>query len=236
MGKNRRKKAEETIKKRRKEKIEKEEKRNKKISKKEKKRENKTIDKEKKHEKRLREIERKRKKKASELAKRPSQETYEPVRRPTQIKYATTKKARKRRADRRKKRRGHECCDDVLSTMIETYKPDGTDWMGFKATPNNFYTFHHIKEKRFNGTRHVSNGAILTLRAHTFLNLLDVGCHSAYEDYQRIFRRINESHQPPDADLLEDIYGMMLDIFYYNTYHIRRDILDRFEKYTYKLK
>ncbi len=121
----------------------------------------------------------------------------------------------------------------VMTDMIDIYEPDGEDWMGFKLAKNNSYTFHHINERRNNGPKEVDNGAILTVNAHTFLNYLDVHCHSAYEDYQNIFRKINLSHQKPDDDLREDIYGMMLDIFYYNTYNIDNKVLDRYEEYTY---
>ena len=67
-----------------------------------------------------------------------------------------------------------------------------------------------------------------------FLNFLDVKCHQAYDDYQNIFRRIVKEGQITD-DTLEDIYGMMLDIFYYDYYHIRRRYgdLSKFEEYTY---
>lgn len=123
---------------------------------------------------------------------------------------------------------------ELIEKMLVIYKPLNEDWMGFKLTRNNPYTFHHIKEKRHGGRYEIQNGALLTREGHQFLNFLDVKCHQAYDDYQNIFRRIVKEGQITD-DTLEDIYGMMLDIFYYDYYHIRRRYgdLSKFEEYTY---
>lgn len=121
---------------------------------------------------------------------------------------------------------------NVLTRMIERYEPDGEDWMGFKLNNSNPYTFHHIRERRKGGKEEIENGAILTTRAHQFLNTLDSHYHQAYEDYQTIFRRINKNNGPLDDDLKEDIYGMLLDIFYYNEYHISRDVLQYYDHFS----
>ena len=79
---------------------------------------------------------------------------------------------------------------NVLTKMIETYEPNREDWMGFKLSDDNPYTFHHIRERRFGGKEELENGAILTGRAHQFLNHLDCHHHKVYEEYQNIFRKI----------------------------------------------
>ena len=55
-----------------------------------------------------------------------------------------------------------------------------------------------------------------------------------YEDYQNIFRRIVKEGEVTE-ELKEEIYAMMLDIFYYDYYHLKRRFgsLSRFEEYTY---
>ena len=108
--------------------------------------------------------------------------------------------------------------NDVLKRMIEIYRPDGIDWMGFSTSRYNPYTFHHIKEKCNRGKCDINNGAILTKNAHRLLNILQRDYHDAYEDYQNLFRRINNSKSPIDDETLEDIYGMLLDLFYYQLY------------------
>ena len=120
----------------------------------------------------------------------------------------------------------------VLSKMIDVYEPDGEDWMGFKLSSDNQYTFHHIRERRCGGREEVENGAILTNRAHQFLNHLDCYHKDAYNAYQEIFKRINKSNGPIDDDLREDIYFMMLDVFYYNIYHIAQDELQFYDEFT----
>ena len=121
---------------------------------------------------------------------------------------------------------------NVLARMLELYEPDEEDWMGFKVSSSNPYTFHHIRERRAGGKEEVENGAILTLFAHKFLNYLDYYNHGAYEEYQTIFRRINKSRGPIDDDLKEDIYGMMLDMFFYNNANIPKEELDFYDSFT----
>ena len=121
---------------------------------------------------------------------------------------------------------------NVLNRMIDRYEPQDEDWMGFKLARGNAYTFHHIRERRAGGKEELENGAILTLFAHKFLNYLDSHNKKAYNDYQAIFRRINKNNGPLTDDLLEDIYGMMLDMFYYNDYNIDDDELDYYEPFT----
>jgi len=106
----------------------------------------------------------------------------------------------------------------VLKDMIEIYEPYGVDWMGFQLVRNNPYTFHHIKEKCNRGNYDVGNGAILTKNAHRLLNILKKDYPDAYNDYQTLFKKINACKCPISDDLWEDIYGMLLDLFYYQDY------------------
>ena len=142
----------------------------------------------------------------------------------------------KRNHYRRKKREEVDVHEreysNVLTRMIDRYEPDDEDWMGFKLSNNNTYTFHHIRERRAGGKEEMENGAILTRFGHQFLNYLDHHNKRAYNDYQAIFRQINKNKGPIPDDLLEDIYGMMLDIFYYNEYRISNRELDYYEPFT----
>ena len=121
---------------------------------------------------------------------------------------------------------------NVLTRMIDVYEPGEEDWMGFKLATFNPYTFHHIRERRAGGKEELENGAILTDFGHKFLNYLDTHYHDVYEQYQTIFRRINKSKGPIDDDLREDIYGMLLDIFYYNEFNIPQRDLTYYDQFT----
>ncbi len=113
----------------------------------------------------------------------------------------------------------------VLEDMINIYQPNGLDWMGYKMTPNNPYTFHHIIEKRDGGGYGVDNGAILTAQAHKYLNYLDAYCPEAYEEYQKMFRYINSLKGPMDDilynDIYEEIYYLAYEIEFLNLYPFR---------------
>ena len=67
----------------------------------------------------------------------------------------------KRNHYRRKKREEvdiHEkTYSNVLTRMIDKYEPDDEDWMGFKLSNNNAYTFHHIRERRAGGKEEMEN-------------------------------------------------------------------------------
>ena len=141
----------------------------------------------------------------------------------------------KRRKDKEKHKKEREY-SKVLLRMIDTYEPDDEDWMGFKLSDNNTYTFHHIRERRVGGKEVLENGAILTHFGHQFLNHLDSHNKRAYNDYQNIFRRINKSRGPIDDDLKEDIYDMMLDVFYYNIYGLSKNVLSYYEPFLEKKK
>ena len=105
---------------------------------------------------------------------------------------------------------------EILVQMLNIYQPNGIDWMGYKMTENNPYTFHHIKEKRDGGKYEITNGAILTEQAHKYLNYLDSYSPEAYEEYQKMFRFINSLNGPIPDDLYNDIY----EEIYYLAYEI----------------
>lgn len=124
-------------------------------------------------------------------------------------------------------------CDkvnDVLNKMIRIYKPKDIDWMGFKMTNDNPYTFHHIIEHRDGGLCEITNGAILTDSAHRYLNYLDLYIPEAYEEYQKIFRFINSLNGPiPESlynDLYEEIYTLAYEIEVLKIYPIMEEPKD----------
>lgn len=111
--------------------------------------------------------------------------------------------------------------------MLNIYKPrKDLDWMGYKMTKNNPYTFHHIKEKRDGGKAEIKNGAILTADAHHYLNYLDSYCPEAYDKFQEIFRFINDFNGPIPRnwwdDVYLDIYELLYEIQVLKKYHFRK--------------
>ncbi len=99
--------------------------------------------------------------------------------------------------------------DDVLNRMIEIYKPEDIDWMLVGKSNGNPYTFHHIVEERHGGKREIDNGAILTKRAHQYLNLLDMQYHDYYEELNVLFLYLNRTNMPPTEDYFEEVRNVL---------------------------
>lgn len=99
-----------------------------------------------------------------------------------------------------------------LAKMIDIYDPDGVDWMNFAKTDNNKYSFHHILKREDGGKNIPSNGAILTIHSHRFLHYLEYVCPDAFEDYQILFRRINDSQAPRTQEFIDEADMIMENI------------------------
>lgn len=93
----------------------------------------------------------------------------------------------------------------VLCQMIKIFVPKNMDWMGYKVTNKNPYTYHHILERRYGGKETIENGAILSRNAHDHLNYLEVYVPEAYDDWQRFFRYLNSKMAPLTKEDLEII-------------------------------
>jgi len=119
---------------------------------------------------------------------------------------------------------------DILAEMIEIYQPNGVDWMGYVVSEHNPYTFHHIVEKRYGGKEEIKNGAILTKKAHEYLNWLDQYCPMAYLEYQCIFRYINDFNGPIPKHLYDiiydEIYSLAYEIEYGRRFSFYKDARD----------
>lgn len=119
----------------------------------------------------------------------------------------------------------------AIVIMNYIYNPDGFDWMNFKVTKDNPYTYHHIIEKKHGGKKTVENGAILTFDAHSLLNLLDRYCPVEYEALQNIFRRINASNEPPTSEMMQEIDLILYQVlFTHKSDLIKKKLLYKYRK------
>ena len=109
----------------------------------------------------------------------------------------------------------------TLIIMGYIYNPDGFDWMNYQISKENPVSYHHIVEKRRNGTTTVENGAILTDKSHDLLNILDQFCPQAYNDLQDVFIRINNSNEPPTNETVKEIDSILFNIFFTSKYYFR---------------
>ncbi len=101
----------------------------------------------------------------------------------------------------------------VLRILVDIFEPNGVDWMNFKLSRDNPYTYHHIVKKSNGGDKSIDNGAILTRRAHSFLHMLEKSCPDAYNDLQNVFMKINGSKNPPTEEIIREVDEILYKIF-----------------------
>lgn len=77
--------------------------------------------------------------------------------------------------------------------------------MDVRLTRHNPYTFHHIKEERKGGLYIIDNGAILTKKAHTLLNYLEINEPKRYDEFQKLFKYLNKTEEPPKEEYFMEI-------------------------------
>lgn len=98
----------------------------------------------------------------------------------------------------------------VFTEMLNIYKPIDIDWMGYKISKKNPLTYHHIKEVSKKGKKKVDNGALLTKKAHNLLHEIQKYNLKLYNEWQQLFREINETHSIIDDMNLEKIKKLRL--------------------------
>lgn len=110
-----------------------------------------------------------------------------------------------------------EISNITLEELIKEFYPEDAkhiDWMGSPITKKNKPTYHHIekvcdlKEKRENHSPTLENGAILGVKSHRKLNLLEVLDPELYESWNYLFRVINGMGIYPIDDVWKMIYSL----------------------------
>ena len=87
--------------------------------------------------------------------------------------------------------------------LIKIFKPNGRDWMLYKVTKDNPYTFHHIEERKNGGKYTLDNGALLTHNAHELLNVMEKNDIELYEMWQKLFRDISKTQAHPTMEHID---------------------------------
>lgn len=85
----------------------------------------------------------------------------------------------------------------VVERLIERHGTYGVDWMGFELRRKNPLTYHHIQKDCDKGKKTMENGALLSKKAHRFLNCLELVYPELYEEWNTLFAEINQSKAPP---------------------------------------
>lgn len=101
---------------------------------------------------------------------------------------------------------------DILRLMVNEYNLKGIDFMGYKLTRNNPYTYHHIIKRCHGGGKTLENGAVLTKIAHEYLHIVESREWELYVELNMVLKEINNQHyRPTERQLLAIDY--MLSMF-----------------------
>ena len=101
----------------------------------------------------------------------------------------------------------------VTKEMIKIYKPLDLDWMNYRVTQNNPITFHHIKKAEHGGLYTFDNGALITINAHQYLNIIEYKEIKIYEMLNKMFELINKQRHAPTEEQRE-VIEYLLNEFY----------------------
>ena len=93
--------------------------------------------------------------------------------------------------------------------MIDTYCVYGFDFMGYKLSKHNPYSYHHIVKKENGGNTSLENGAILTKNSHNLLHIIEYREYQIYITINQILRLINISKQAPTKEYLKIINDLL---------------------------
>lgn len=80
----------------------------------------------------------------------------------------------------------------ILNLMIDYYNLKDIDFMGYKVSKHNPYTYHHILKRCHGGDETLENGAILTKFSHQYLHIIETRDLEAYNQINNILKQINE--------------------------------------------
>ncbi len=99
----------------------------------------------------------------------------------------------------------------TLVKMIKIYKPKRTDWLGFKITKKNPYSYHHILKAVYGDYSDLDeeyslhNGAILSKKGQNYIHAFETTDLAKYNELNRILRELNETEKPPTEEHWEKI-------------------------------
>ena len=96
-----------------------------------------------------------------------------------------------------------------IRLMICIYGTEEYDWLGDKIKDPSKLTKHHIVKKELGGENGVSNYALLTVKSHRLMHLLEEKDPELYEEINNKFLELNRSLKPPTVEYYKEINKLL---------------------------
>ena len=90
----------------------------------------------------------------------------------------------------------------ITREMIQIWNMDKTDWMSYRISRKNPFTFHHaFVPARHGGKYTINNGAILCGQtSHPYIHVIEANDMDRFEYLTEILREINEQRRMPSLE------------------------------------
>ena len=96
-----------------------------------------------------------------------------------------------------------------IRLMISIYGTEEYDWLGDKIKDVTKLTKHHIVKKELGGENGVSNYALLTVKSHKLMHLLEEKDPELFEEINAKFLELNRSLKPPTKEYYRSIDSLL---------------------------
>ena len=99
----------------------------------------------------------------------------------------------------------------ITKLMVNMYNLKGIDFVGYKVSKDNPYTYHHLLKRCHGGIETIENGAILTKNSHEYLHVVETRDLNIYNYINNVLKQINEQgHEPLLRQILAIDYLLKL--------------------------
>lgn len=99
----------------------------------------------------------------------------------------------------------------ITKLMVNMYNLKKIDFMGYKVSKDNPYTYHHLIKRCNSGKETIENGAILTKNSHEYLHIVESRDLELYNYINNVLKQINEQgHEPLLRQILAIDYLLKL--------------------------
>ena len=93
--------------------------------------------------------------------------------------------------------------DGTLKTLVNVYKMQDIDWLGYKLEDR--FSYHHIIKKCDGGERTFNNGAVLFQTSHAYLHTIEYYDLDKYVFINKILKDINNQRYMPTKIQMKQI-------------------------------